>query len=119
MKLRKAHLPINQPFMESRIYYRVHNKWSLAPAINKTIPVHGIIHISSKYILIPLSNWLFELQNDPFSFYCPNFLSSKATALSWKCNKRTLKQTFYKRGPKASKQIHSPVKRSTLQKERI
>jgi len=105
--------------MESRIYYHVRNKLQFAPAVNNTIPVYGIIHISSKYILMSLSKWLLELQNDPFSFYCPNFSFSKTKALSWKCNKRTLKQTFYKRGPKASKQIHSPVKRSTLQKERI
>jgi len=91
---------------------------SLAPALNNTIPVHSITHISSKYIFMSLSNWLLELQNDPFSFYCPNFSSSKTKALSGKRNKRTLKHTSYKRGPEASKQIHSPVKRSTLQKKK-
>lgn len=97
INLRKTHLPINPPFMESRIYHRVHNKLPFAPALNSTIPVHGIIHTSSKYLLISLSNWLLELQKNPFSFYCPNVSSSNTKALSGKCNKRALKHTFYKR----------------------
>jgi len=55
INLRKTHLPIHPHFMESRIY-RVPNKSPFAPALNKTILVHGITPISSKYILISLSN---------------------------------------------------------------
>jgi len=50
-----------------RIYQLIRISWNrgffivfttnyFAPALSKTIPVHDIIHISSKHILISLSN---------------------------------------------------------------
>jgi hypothetical protein len=67
--------------MQSELNYHVYNKSSFAPVPNKTNPIHNINHIPLKYILISLSHSLLDLTSDPFSFYCPNFLSSAAKAL--------------------------------------